>query len=239
MDYERGLAQLKQRLHNTTWEQEFLVYESRLRDNLHRERLYGSNEQIRSDRAQVVYLLNRLARQININFNDLCLNPQARTCGAQEGDRRDKLRKRLKDIENAIIGGNYYSAYREVMKLSKHAAEEMSIQETARLKYLEALIHLSGRRPCKHAPSVMKQAEAALQDASRLHNLASYKKILALVKQDFARTGVQVKKHKDEAYKLANQANRLSVTQEDREIIALFSRCHPQLSQEYSHLLSH
>src|SRR5207245_162229 len=156
----------------------------------------------------------------------------------QERERRDKLRKRLKDIENAIIGGNYYSAYRDVMDLSKQTGEEMLIQEAARLKYLEALIHLNGKRPCKQSPSVMKQAEAALQDASRLHNLAAYRKILALLKQDFARSGVQVKKHKDEAYKLASQANRLPVKQEDREVIALFSRCHPQLAREYSHLLS-
>lgn len=238
MDYEQGLEQLKQRLHSTTWEQEFQVYELRLRDNLHREQLYGSNEQIRSDRAQIVDQLNRLARRANTNFNGLCLKPQTRIYGGQERDRRDKQRKRLKDIENAIIGGNYHSAYRDVMDLLKQAAEEMSVQETARLKYLEALIHLRGKHPCKHSPSVIKQAEAALQDASRLHNLFAYKKILALLKQDFARSGVQVKKNKDEAYKLASQANRLPVTQEDREVLVLFSHCYPQLSQEYSYLLS-
>jgi hypothetical protein len=233
MDYEQGLEQLKQRLHSTTWEHEFLVYELRLRDNLHNERLYGSNEQIRSDRARIIDQLNCLAKRVKTNFNDLCLKHQM-----PSPNLRDKLRKRLKDIENAIIGGNYYSAYRDVMALSKQAGEEMLIQEVARLKYLEALIHLNGKRPCKQSPSVMRQAEAALQDASRLHNLSAYKKILALLKQDFARSGVQVKKNKDEAYKLSSQANRLPVKPEDREVIALFFRCHPQLSQEYSHLLS-
>lgn len=253
MDYEQGLEQLKQRLHGTTWEQEFLVYELRLRENLHNERLYGSNEQIRSDRARIIHQLNRLAQRINTNFNNLCLNhnnPQlplqkgidsgqvSIIHNGQERDRRDKLRKRLKDIENAIIGGNYDSAYRDLVNLSKQADEEMPTQEAARLKYLEALIHLNGKRPCKQSPSVIKQAESALQDASRLHNLAAYKKILALLKQDFARSGVLVKKYKDEADKLVGQANRLPAKQEDREVIALFSRCHPQLAREYNHLLS-
>ena len=243
MDYEQGLEQLKQRLQGTTWEPEFLVYEQRLRENLHNERLYGSNEQIRSDRARIIDQLNRLARQININFNNLCLNHQTlpsvpSSNDVQVRERRDKLRRRLKDIENAIIGGNYYSAYHDVVNLSKQADEEMPIQEAARLKYLEALIHLNGKRPCKQSPSVMKQAEAALHDACRLHNLSAYKKILALLKQDFARSGVQVKKNKDEAYKLVSQANRLPIKPEDQEVIAIFSRCHPQLSQEYSHLLS-
>lgn len=253
MDYEQGLKQLKQLLNGTTWEQEFLVYELRLRENLYSEQLYGSNEQIRSDRARIIDQLNRLAQRVNTSFNDLCLKLNIPHLPLQQGidsgqgdiirngqarDRRDKLRKRLKDIENAIIGGNYDSAYRDVVNLLKQADEEMPVQEAARLKYLEALIHLNGKRPCKQSPSVIKQAESALQDASRLHNLSAYKKILALLKQDFARSGVQVKKYKDEAYKLVSQANRLAAKQEDQEVIALFSRCHPQLSQEYSHLLS-
>ncbi len=151
--------------------------------------------------------------------------------------RRDKIRNHLKNIENTIIRGNYQNAYRDITELSKQASKEKLIQEAARLKYLEALVHLNGKRPYAQSPSVMKQVEAALLDASNLHNLCSYKKILALLKQDFARTGVEVKKNKDEAHKLLGHANRLPVKQEDREIIALFSRCYPQLSQEYSHLL--
>lgn len=155
----------------------------------------------------------------------------------QERERREQIRKRLKDVENAIIRGNYHGAYRDVMELSRQASEEMLIEEAAKLKYLEALIHLNGKRPYAQSPSVMKQVETALQDASNLHNLYSYKKILALLKQDFARSGVQVKKNKDEAHKLSSQASRLPVKQEDREIIALFARCYPQLSREYSYLL--
>jgi CRISPR-associated Csx14 family protein len=76
MDYERGLEQLKQYLRCTAWEHEFQVYEARLRENLDRERLYGTNEQYRSDRAWIIDQLNRLAERVNTNFNELCLNRQ-------------------------------------------------------------------------------------------------------------------------------------------------------------------
>jgi hypothetical protein len=156
----------------------------------------------------------------------------------QGREKRGKIRNRLKNIENTIIRGDYHSAYHDIIELSKQFSEEMLSQEAARLKYLEALVHLNGKRPYTQSPSVMKQVEAALQAASRLHNLCSYKIILALLKQDFARTGVQVKQNQNEAHKLLSRANRLPIKQEDREIIALFSRCYSQLSQEYSYLLS-
>jgi hypothetical protein len=76
IDYEQGLERLKQYLRDTAWEQEFLVYQARLRENLDRERRYGTNEQIRSDRALIIDQLNRLALQVNTTFNDLCLNHQ-------------------------------------------------------------------------------------------------------------------------------------------------------------------
>jgi hypothetical protein len=37
MDYERGLEQLKQYLKGTDYEQEFFIYEARLRENLDQE----------------------------------------------------------------------------------------------------------------------------------------------------------------------------------------------------------
>lgn len=75
MDYERGLARLKQIVSNTAQEQDFLTYEARLRESLHDEGLYGSNEQIRADRARIIGGLNRLAAHFGTSFNDLCLLP--------------------------------------------------------------------------------------------------------------------------------------------------------------------
>jgi TIR domain len=72
MDYERGLAQLKQLLRGTTWEHEFQVYEARLRENLADDRLFGSTPQTQADRNRITRELNRLAAHVNTSFNDLC-----------------------------------------------------------------------------------------------------------------------------------------------------------------------
>ncbi|QBD82934.1 TIR domain-containing protein [Ktedonosporobacter rubrisoli] len=73
LDYEACLAQMRKRLQNAACYQEFLLAELRLQENLQSERLYGTNEQIRSDRARVLEQLNRLALEyLHISFNDLC-----------------------------------------------------------------------------------------------------------------------------------------------------------------------
>jgi hypothetical protein len=76
MDYERGLTELYKLLKgDAALELEFRNYEAQLRENLRHERLYGSNEQFRSDRARIVYELNRLAARKGTNFTDLCDSP--------------------------------------------------------------------------------------------------------------------------------------------------------------------
>lgn len=74
MDYEQGLEYLKQQAKGTAWLGEFMLYEARLRENLSVERRYGSTEQIRADRAQIIDQLNRLAyTYLHVSFVDLCL----------------------------------------------------------------------------------------------------------------------------------------------------------------------
>jgi CRISPR-associated Csx14 family protein len=76
MNYKNGLEQLKQLLSGKIGELEFLIYEARLLENLEQERLYGTNEQRRSDRAQIIDQLNSLARQVDTDFNELCQKRQ-------------------------------------------------------------------------------------------------------------------------------------------------------------------
>jgi hypothetical protein len=54
---------------------DFLTFESRLRENLRSSELYGDNETKRSERAQIVSSLNGLAQDagLGVSFNDLCL----------------------------------------------------------------------------------------------------------------------------------------------------------------------
>jgi len=72
LDYEVGLHTLKPRLSGAALD-EFNVHEAKLLDNLRRERLFGSTETIRSERAAILYALNQLARDhLGTSFNDLC-----------------------------------------------------------------------------------------------------------------------------------------------------------------------
>ncbi len=77
MDYISGLSILKTYAEHKSWYSEFLVFESRLQENIHSENLYGSSEQSRVDRAKIIDQLNRLAyKQCGISFNDLCKRAQ-------------------------------------------------------------------------------------------------------------------------------------------------------------------
>lgn len=72
MEYQRGLRTLKACLSADALG-EFNVYEARLLENLRRERLYGSTETTRADRAAIVDGLNRLAQlHLGTSFNELC-----------------------------------------------------------------------------------------------------------------------------------------------------------------------
>ncbi len=72
MNYEQGLQQLKNRIRNTGYEQEFLIYEARLRETLDREGTIGQTDQTRSDRKEVMIHLNRVAAYVHVHFEELC-----------------------------------------------------------------------------------------------------------------------------------------------------------------------
>jgi hypothetical protein len=74
-DHERGLDGLSALLATADVETRlnFAVLESRLRDNLKDERLFGTYEAIRNDRARIMLELNRLALvKVGRSFNELC-----------------------------------------------------------------------------------------------------------------------------------------------------------------------
>ena len=79
MNYEHGLRVMKSRLPQEARE-EFLVLEARLQENLQSERLYGSTETSRAERARIVDALNRLAlKHLGTTFNDLCQEEATRS----------------------------------------------------------------------------------------------------------------------------------------------------------------
>lgn len=99
MDYDKGLEQLKRLANGTSWYQEALVYEARLRENLQDERRYGTSEQVRATRAQIVGQLNRLVGEhLGISFNELCLGQaqqQSPTTSFLDEHRSPRLRSKI------------------------------------------------------------------------------------------------------------------------------------------------
>lgn len=75
--YETGLTQLLLRFDPTqTQYQEALVYQQRLTENLATVRRFGDNETNRTERAQIIDQLNRLAlTTLGVSFNEICRTP--------------------------------------------------------------------------------------------------------------------------------------------------------------------
>ena len=82
MDYKRGLAQLKACLEQRAPQSltEFNVLEERFHRNERNERIFGSSENTRNERSQIMYALNELAlERCGVSFNDLCRGKQPTT----------------------------------------------------------------------------------------------------------------------------------------------------------------
>lgn len=77
IDYVSALERLGRLLSNHAPDllADLLIYENRLRENVTRERRYGSTETVRAERAEIVDRLNDLAQraQLSVSFNDLTM----------------------------------------------------------------------------------------------------------------------------------------------------------------------
>jgi len=79
MDYERGLQALKECLAEAdpAIQSELATLEERFRKNQRAERLFGSSENTRNERSQIIFSLNELAlKHCGVSFNDLCQGAQ-------------------------------------------------------------------------------------------------------------------------------------------------------------------
>jgi Effector-associated domain 7 len=73
MDYQTGIQRLLQHVPpRSTQHEELLVLQYRLTENLKSERIYGTTETIRAERAAIIYALNTIALvTAGVSFNDL------------------------------------------------------------------------------------------------------------------------------------------------------------------------
>lgn len=140
----------------------------------------------------------------------------------------------LKLVQDSLLYGDYRSAYREIDRLLKTVSNDLSSEEQAKLKYLEALAHLEGKRPYSQSPSVIQSVTGLMRMANSLHPIFSYLGLLAIFKYDFARAGLRG--HKVEGDQFMSAAKRLlPLKLEDRENISIFSSTQPSLYQDYYH----
>ncbi len=134
----------------------------------------------------------------------------------------------LQTIQEALLDGDYDVADEGIKSLPS----KMPIQEQAKLKYLEALTRLKGKRPRIQARPVITKVEKLLSEASEYHHLYSYTQILAIIEDDFADFN-SFSWMKEKANNLMHQALNIAPVAEDRPNIELLSRVQPDLFKEY------
>lgn len=120
-DYKHGLEQLKELLRQqaSSFLEEFYVLEARLSENLQAERVYGSNESRRSERAQIIASLNSLTSRagMGVSFNELC---QENTDNAKARDRETeatagpKYQIHIGRADHVTIGDKAQATHQEI-----------------------------------------------------------------------------------------------------------------------------
>ena len=109
MDLDRGLEALRACLAgaNEETKAELATLEERLIANRRGERIFGSSENTRNERSQIIYALNELAlRHCGASFNDLCLGKGAKGDGPVSGPARPVLN--TGQAWAVLVGINYY-----------------------------------------------------------------------------------------------------------------------------------
>ncbi len=76
LEYQKALETFKKLVKDTDWYAKFNTLALALQENLDKETLFGSTEQSRHDRYQLVYRLDKLAAiyKLPVTFSDLCMN---------------------------------------------------------------------------------------------------------------------------------------------------------------------
>lgn len=132
---ERGLQVMKDALRGADQDTllEFSTLESRLLENIRSERLYGSTETVRNERAQIVQELNRLAiGHLGTSFNDLCTGMEPKP-GEQQAQEPNEIIERLRRIEQKLDQGRAEDRQAAAQILDAIKAHEVSDAEVAQI----------------------------------------------------------------------------------------------------------
>ena len=153
----------------------------------------------------------------------------------QELQTAQTIQKQQEQILNSLLNKNYDGAYYEIDQMLRNNKANMSSAQLAQLRYMEALVHLDGKRPYSHSPSVISTVESLLRQAIVYHPLYSFTIALAVIKLDFARAGLY--KHKLEAEQLLHSTYSMQKKSADHENILVLANSQAALFQDYQSYL--
>ncbi len=141
LNYRWAVEKLRQRASQTDWYLQFNVLALALQENLDKEMLFGTTEQLRHERYQLIYRLDQLAisNGLEITFSDLCQNSGRQAEKAsdtfaqrkQETSRPQQAKQRL-GIGNrwaVLVGINDYIDTRCYGQLQVCAQDATSLSE--------------------------------------------------------------------------------------------------------------
>src|SRR5437660_53359 len=131
LNYQKALEAFKQLAKDTDWYAEFSTLAVALQENLHKEMLFGSTEQSRRDRYELIHRLDTLAsiHQVPVTFSDLCMNSSLSTSQQIEDTSTTKQEKESLPLPTrpelysngdhwaVIVGINHYEDTRSYAQL--------------------------------------------------------------------------------------------------------------------------
>lgn len=151
MNYRNGLASIKKLASEKPWQQKFLVLEASLLENIESEELFGTSQQIRSDRARIILQLNKLAMDnIGKSFNDFCEDGKSETLGQSKGYKTDSINTQI--IINTE-GGNYYAGPVNVFASLLSEIDKRSSLDNVQKEEIKSEINALSSETSKKAPN--------------------------------------------------------------------------------------
>jgi nucleoside phosphorylase len=129
----------------------------------------------------------------------------------------------------ALYCGNYTTAQQHLEQAAYLLRTDHFPAESAQIRYLQALVHLNGKRPFSATLQVMRRVEELMQTTIELSPSSSYLYSFALFKRDFARNGWFQSRYVREAQQLMHRAQSIQPSSTDEENLTLLSLCQPHL----------
>lgn len=143
LNYHKALETFKQLAKDTNWYAEFNALAVALQENLHKEMLFGSTEQSRRDRYELIHRLDTLAsiHKMSVTVSELCMNSSSSTAQQVEDTSPTKQKKESFPLPTrpelygngdhwaVVVGINYYEDTRSYPQLQVCAHDATTLYQ--------------------------------------------------------------------------------------------------------------